>query len=176
MTDDGIPTSPNHNMPDRRGQTAAASPISRLKAFEQHFQAVLETMNLAGLVVDTQGRILLCNNYLLTLTGWQRHEVMGRSWAELFMPPDAQQSHRAIFAAAIAGGQCPTHHTSEILTRSGDRRMIAWNNTCFVDPDGHLQRVTSIGQDITEQRQVDQRLTDSERQLQKAEGKQTEQA
>ncbi|MBE9160140.1 EAL domain-containing protein [Nodosilinea sp. LEGE 06152] len=128
---------------------------------------MLETMALAGLVVDTQGCIVLCNDYLLTLTGWQRQEVMGRSWSELFIPAEQRQAHQTLFEGAIARGHCPTHYASEILTRSGDRRLIAWNNTFFVSPDGRIQSITSIGQDITDQHQRDQRLKESERRFQK---------
>ncbi|PSN12131.1 hypothetical protein C7293_21495 [filamentous cyanobacterium CCT1] len=167
MTGDGIPTQPNHRTPDGREPTVAAGSTSQIAASEQHFCAVLETMALAGLVVDTHGYILLCNDYLLALTGWQRQEVLGRSWFELFIPADYRQALKELFTEAMAQGQCPIHHTNEILTRSGDRRLIAWNNTFFADPKGHIQHITCIGQDITDQRQSEQRLQESERRLQK---------
>ncbi|WP_017299296.1 EAL domain-containing protein [Nodosilinea nodulosa] len=167
MTDDGMSMAPDHRAPRGRKQTPTAGQISALQASEQHFEAVLETMSLAGLVVDAKGRILLCNDYLLTLTGWQRHDVMGRSWLELFVPPENRKALKTLFTAAIAQGQCPTHYENEILTRSGDRRLIAWNNTFFASPDGCVQRITCIGQDITDQRQAHHRLQESECRLQK---------
>ncbi|MGG6237628.1 EAL domain-containing protein [Nodosilinea sp. AN01ver1] len=167
MTGDGISTKPNHGTPDGHEQPVAAGQPSPLETSEQHFCDVLKTMSLAGLVVDPRGCILFCNDYLLSLTGWQRQEVVGGSWVELFIPAEQQQSHRSLFEAAIAQGQCPTHHVNEILTRSGDRRLIAWNNTLSVSADDRIQHITSIGQDITDQRQSDQRLKESERRLQK---------
>ncbi|HZG39199.1 MAG TPA: EAL domain-containing protein [Nodosilinea sp.] len=172
MTDDWTLADPNSRSPLGGEQPSGVGPISDVQAdvqaSDRHLNAVLETMALAGLVVDANGDILLCNDYLLTLTGWQRQDVMGRSWSELFIPTDQRQALKAMFAAAIAQGQCPAYHENEILTRSGDRRLIGWNNTCFADPDGRLRYITSIGQDITDQRQTNQRLRDSESRLQVA--------
>ena len=38
--------------------------------------------------MDCEGRITYCNDYLLSLTGWQREEVFGRNWFDLFVPPE----------------------------------------------------------------------------------------
>ena len=38
--------------------------------------------------MDGQGRITYCNDYLLTLTGWRREEVIGQSWLDLVIPSD----------------------------------------------------------------------------------------
>jgi PAS domain S-box-containing protein len=114
MTDDWTLADPNSRSPLGGEQPSGVGPISDVQAdvqaSDRHLNAVLETMALAGLVVDANGDILLCNDYLLTLTGWQRQDVMGRSWSELFIPTDQRQALKAMFAAAIAQGQCPAYH------------------------------------------------------------------
>jgi PAS domain-containing protein len=57
-----------------------------LRESEQRFRAVLETMPLIGVMLDLQGRILLGSDFLLELTGWQRHEVLGQDWLQTFIP------------------------------------------------------------------------------------------
>jgi diguanylate cyclase (GGDEF)-like protein/PAS domain S-box-containing protein len=139
-----------------------------LQDSEQRFRHVLETMALAGLALDLNGCITLCNGFLLELTGWQRHEVLGRDWFELFIPEDTRDEVRGIFLATLETGHFPTHFENEILTRSGERRLIAWSNTVFQNPNGVIQGITSIGQDITEQRRVQQQLLESEERLRTA--------
>ncbi|MBD2110573.1 MULTISPECIES: EAL domain-containing protein [Cyanophyceae] len=129
-----------------------------LQMSEQHFWAVIEAMAMAGLVVDASGQILLCNDYLLNLTGWQRHEVVGGNWFELFIPAGDRQALSELLRAAVGQSQGAVRHETEILTRSGDRRLIAWNTTVLTSARGLVQRFTSIGPDVTHQRQADQRL------------------
>ncbi|HEY9887904.1 MAG TPA: PAS domain-containing protein, partial [Candidatus Obscuribacterales bacterium] len=43
----------------------------------------------------------------------------------------------------------PTYNENEIVTRHGDRRLIAWNNSVQRDADGVAISITSIGEDIT---------------------------
>ncbi|HSM81057.1 MAG TPA: EAL domain-containing protein [Nodosilinea sp.] len=138
-----------------------------MPAADAHFRAVLETMALAGLVVDGQGTILLCNDYLLRLTGWQRHDVIGHNWVDQFIPAEGQQKLRSLFQTALEQGTWPTHHENTILTRCGQRRLIAWNNTTLRGPGGTLHCITSIGQDITDQRRTEQQLQESEIRLQR---------
>ncbi|MGB3135588.1 MAG: EAL domain-containing protein [Nodosilinea sp.] len=162
MTDDGMSATPDHRSPDQNKPIAAAEQNSPLESFGQHFQTVFETMALAGLIVDTQGCVLFCNDYLLTLTGWQRHEVLGRCWVDMFVPADGRQSYRALLETTRAASQYPIRHTSEVLTRSGDRRLIAWQDTFFCSPDGRVQHITSTGRDITSYRQADGQLCESD--------------
>jgi PAS domain S-box-containing protein len=43
-----------------------------------------------------------------------------------------------------------SHHTSEIVTRSGERRLIRWNNSVLRSVTGEVIGTASIGEDVTE--------------------------
>ena len=60
-----------------------------LRESERRFGDMLGKVQLASLMLDCDARIIYCNDYLLRLTGWQRDEVFGRDWFELFVPPRA---------------------------------------------------------------------------------------
>jgi diguanylate cyclase (GGDEF)-like protein/PAS domain S-box-containing protein len=129
-----------------------------LPASERRWQAVIETMALIGLVLDHQGQILICNDFLLALTGWERQEVVGQRWLDIFIPEDVRTSLWGVFQQGLANRCFPVHYENEIITRSGERRLIAWNNTLSYGPDGAVQTITSIGQDITDQRRATEQL------------------
>jgi PAS domain S-box-containing protein len=135
-----------------------------LRESERQFRAVLETIDLIGLMLDREGRITLCNDFLLNLTGWQRNEVLHQSWFDRFLPADKYQEVLAIFQRTISDGEFPPHHENEIVTRSGDRRQIRWNNTVLLDASGQVVSVACIGEDITERKQAEKALLE-ERQL-----------
>jgi len=139
---------------------------ARLRASEAKFRNVLETISLIGLVLDQDGRILLCNDFLLRLTGWQRDEILGCNWFDRFLPEDIRLHVKVdIFLYTIRQGELQEHQENEILTRTGERRLVAWSNTVLRDADGEVVGVASIGEDITERRRAEDELRQSEETL-----------
>ncbi|MFZ2491879.1 MAG: PAS domain S-box protein [Thermoanaerobaculia bacterium] len=143
----------------RQGQAALGK---ALELSELRLHTVLESVALIGLMLDRSGRILLCSDYLLALTGWSRAEVLGRSWFETFLPSEMRAQVRELFDAAIASGELPARFENEIVTRHRERRLIAWSNSFVRDADGQVGGVASIGEDITERRQAERGLIESE--------------
>jgi PAS domain S-box-containing protein len=131
-----------------------------LKESERRFRDLLETVHLIAIILDEQGDLTYCNEFLLQLTNWRQAEILGRSWCDLFVP--AEQYSRELFISQLAGGLIPSHHENEIITRHGVRRLISWNNTILFGRIGKAIGMASIGQDITEPRQVEEALRRSE--------------
>jgi two-component system cell cycle sensor histidine kinase/response regulator CckA len=127
-----------------------------LQESERRVRMVLETMSLIGLMLDRTGRITLCNDFLLALSGWTRDEVMGQSWFELFVPPEIRKNlEYDVFLKAIDDGALPVQFENEILTRTGERRLIRWSNIVLRDHARRVTGVASIGEDITARRRAD---------------------
>ncbi len=124
-----------------------------LRESERRLRELLENVNLVAVGLDAHGSITFCNDFLLRLTGWQREEVLGQSWFETFVPflPDLQRS----FGNLIRQETMMPHYENEIVTRAGERRLIAWNNTLLRDREGRVIGTTSIGEDITERKRAD---------------------
>lgn len=132
---------------------------------ERHFRETLENLELIAVMLDADGTITFCNDCLLRLTGWRREEVIGRSWFAVFVhAPDrleAEQAHRrAVRAEAV-----PAYYENSIMTRDGQRLLIAWNNTLLRDADGRPAGVTSLGVDITRQRWAEEQLIEHKSRL-----------
>ncbi|MEP6482825.1 MAG: EAL domain-containing protein [Rudaea sp.] len=135
-----------------------------LRESERRFSDFLQNVELLSVMLDTNARITFCNDYLLRLTGWLNEEVLGRSWFEVFSPPDTIQSNSAI-ATLLAGTPEVWHHESKILTRSGDSRLIRWSNSALKSGSGELIGTASIGEDVTEQRQASAEVLQSRQRL-----------
>jgi diguanylate cyclase (GGDEF)-like protein/PAS domain S-box-containing protein len=128
-----------------------------LRESERRFSDVLGNVEMVSLMLDTNARITYCNDYLLRLTGWRREEVMGRDWFELFIPPEINFV-KDIFASILANLPEARHHENWILTRSGERRLIRWNNSVLRSGAGDVVGTASIGEDITEQKRAEIRI------------------
>ncbi|MBI3648915.1 MAG: PAS domain S-box protein [Actinobacteria bacterium] len=128
---------------------------------ERRLREMLENVQLAAVGLDLAGDITFCNDYLLGLSGRPGEEVLGRNWFETFVPQELRDV-RDGFLPDPTAGSILAHHESPILTGSEDRRVISWSNTVVRDAHGRVVGATCIGQDITEQREAEQRLKEAE--------------
>jgi PAS domain S-box-containing protein len=126
--------------------------LGALEQSERRFRELLENVHLVAVSLDLDGRITFCNQYLADLAGYSRPELIGHPWAETFNTADEQ------FVARVREGSINPHEEMFILTRSGERREIAWNNTLLRDDAGRLIGSTSIGEDVTERNRATRRL------------------
>jgi PAS domain S-box-containing protein len=113
----------------------------------------LEGVQLIAIMLDLEGRITFCNDYLLDLTGWTYAEIIGKNWFDSFIPADEKVTEW--YAESIRTGEMMPHRENTVLTRSGQRKWIAWSNTYLRDLQGRIIGITSIGQDITERKQLE---------------------
>ena len=116
---------------------------------------ILSTISLVAVCLDCHGRITFCNDYLLDLTGWSRHEVLGRDWFDLFTPPETRDALVHLFTAACSQDSISAHHENDIITREGEHRVINWSNTLLRDTKGNVIGTASIGQDVSAKRQTE---------------------
>ncbi len=120
-----------------------------LQNSERRFTDLLRAVHLLSVMLDLEGRITYCNDYLLSLTGWQRDEVIGRNWFVVFLredPVTATQRFTGILARSIQSWE----RENEIVTRTGQRRTIHWSSSMLLSADGQVIGSASIGKDITE--------------------------
>jgi PAS domain S-box-containing protein/diguanylate cyclase (GGDEF)-like protein len=126
-----------------------------LRESERRFSEMLSNVALISMMLDRQANIEYCNDYLLNLTGWRREEVLGRSFLELFLPLDLHEELRGVYAAMLENSPAAWHHENDILTRSGERRLIRWNNSVLRSSSGAVMGVASIGEDVTVQKRAE---------------------
>lgn len=128
-----------------------------LRETERRFREILENIHLLAVTLDKDGNITFCNDHILSLTGWQREEILGRNWFETFLAAEPQV--RDEFSRAVRFGTIVSRHENTILTRWGEKRLASWSNILLRDSRGQVSGMASIGEDITERR----RAQDAER-------------
>jgi two-component system, cell cycle sensor histidine kinase and response regulator CckA len=130
---------------------------------ERRLREMLGNLDLIAVMLDREARIIYCNDYLLRLTGWQRDEVLGRDWFQLFIPHDRLDDMHEAFASLLANQSEAWHWTNEILTRSGERRLIHWNNSLLHSPAGELIGTASIAEDVTDRTNLEKQMLRTQR-------------
>lgn len=138
-----------HDMKEAVLQISSAN--RSLLESERRFSDMLGNVTLATVMLDCEARITFCNEYLLRLSGWRLEEVIGKNWFELFLPAD-QRHRQELFDSALRTEHNSWHDESQILTRTGERRLVRWNTSLLRSGAGAVAGTASIGEDITNQK------------------------
>lgn len=128
-----------------------------LRESERRFREMLDNVELLTVMLDCEGRITYCNEYLLRLTGWRLEEVLSKDWFETFMPISVGDM-KPVFAALLANSPATWHVENELLTRPGEHRLVRWNNSLLRSGTGEVIGTASIGEDITRRKAAEEIL------------------
>lgn len=123
---------------------------------------LLETAQVIILVLDPEAKIVRFNQFMQELSGYHLNEVIGRDWFDTFITKSETEEVQDLFNRLVAGEEV-RGHVNAILTRDGRERQIAWWGNPLYDSDGNVTEMLSIGHDITDLREVQDKLVQSER-------------
>jgi PAS domain S-box-containing protein len=132
-----------------------------LQESQHSLQAVVETAPSLIVLTDPDGRITLFNRACEELTGYRREEVLGKTIPELFLPPEWVPAVQKHFVDPYAP-EVRAPHENPWLTKSGAERLIEWRCTVLPSPQDGRPCVLSTGIDITERKQAEEALRESE--------------
>jgi len=118
-------------------------------------------LDLAGviiLVLDKEGKVVVVNRHGCDLLEYDEGEIVGADWCGAFVPEESREDVRAVFRHLQRGEQGFDYYENHVQARSGELRLIAWNNITLRDEAGDFSGTLSSGMDITESRRDQQRL------------------
>lgn len=139
-----------------------------VKALQTERDLVAAVVSTAGnliVVLDRQGRIVEFNRACEQATGYSFELVRGKHPWDLFLPVEEVEPVQETFRK-LRAGIFPSEYEGTWMTHTGDRRLIAWSNTVLLDEEGFVRFVISAGIDITERKQAENRLQETNQALQ----------
>jgi len=128
---------------------------------DEFINVVLDTIATLVTVLDRQGRIISFNRTCEQVTGYSSDEVVGRYAWDFLVPEERVDKVREEFSK-LEPNQFPRKFENYWMCRTGERRLIAWSNNCLLDEEGQVEYVIATGVDITEQKQTEEALKESE--------------
>jgi PAS domain S-box-containing protein len=127
-------------------------------------RSVLEQAPVIVLLLDLDGGVQYVNPFFEELTGWRLAEVREQDLFSLLLPERDQQRSRELFRKTI--GDAPTRgNIQPIVTRSGEERVIEWNDQVHRDAEGRACGVLAIGIDVTSRVRAEESLRHTLEQL-----------
>jgi len=124
-------------------------------------KSLIETASSLIVCLDKYATITMFNKAIEKLTGYSRDEVLGKSWADIFLPEDHCHHKINNFEDWIRKHPIDSLE-GQIKTKSGELRTILWSNSTFFHPDSDDFTVIVVGQDITDRKIAEQERIESE--------------
>lgn len=130
---------------------------------EENFGQYLDIANVIFLALDLQGRVAYINRFGAQFLGWDPKEIIGQSWFDHFLPESERPAVREVFRR-ILDGELETLESYEnpVKTKDGEQRLVLWQNAILRGDDGSPSVVLSSGQDVTDQRRLENELRERE--------------
>jgi PAS domain S-box-containing protein len=120
------------------------------------FQA-FEAIAALVVVLDVDDRIVHWNHVCSDLTGYSLDEVRGRRPREFLLDPVEVEPIRSALAT-LPTAERRSRFANDWVTKTGERRWIAWSNKVTKGPDGQPRYVIKTGFDRTESKQAEDTL------------------
>lgn len=126
-------------------------------------QKYLDVAGVMLIVIGTDQRVSLINQRGCDILGYDCEEITGENWFDNFLPARMRDEVKTVFDMLIAGeAEFVEYFENPVLTKNGEERIIAWHNTILTDDEGNIAGTLSSGEDITQRKQAEEKLRESE--------------
>ena len=115
---------------------------------------ILKSMAETLMVIDTDGTIQRVNQAAISLLGYERHELIGRSAGDLF-----EEGVDVLSLLKQSGlNDVIQRVDTSVVTKDGRHVAVSLSGSVMHDEDGEIQGMVCIAQDITERKQTQEIL------------------
>ena len=149
---------------DRVGMAIAqATMLEKLQNIAQQLAFHVHNSPLAVIEWDREFRIRQCSSQAEQMFGWSDREVRGTYWLHLpFIVPEDLPLFREGLFRLIDGSRDREICTHRNLTASGQIIYCEWYHSVLRDEDDNVISILSLGQDVSDRKQAEIALSESE--------------
>jgi len=163
MTD----TVKEHFTKRKRAEIRLNKSLESLSDSEARFRDIAESMSDWIWEVDKNGVYTYCSKKVKDLLGYSAKEVTGKTPFD-FMPPDEKEKIRPIFSEIFKDKRTIHNMENWNLTKDGQMVCLLTNGIPILDEKGEIIGYRGIDSDITERKNAEEELSETNRQLEYA--------
>ena len=135
-----------------------------LEANEAKYRELVQNANSIILRMDPKGKVTFFNEFAQMFFGYTEEEMLGCSVVGTILPETESSGRDLDFMIKDIGihPEKYINNENENMRRNGERVWVAWTNKAIRDGNGKVIEILCIGNDITEHRQLESLLEESE--------------
>lgn len=137
------------------------------EAIQQEKDMAQRYLDIAGVMLvalETDGTVTLINKKGCQILGCEEEEIIGKNWFDNFIPKAMRREIQDVFDELMQGtSSVRQYNENPVLTKKGTERMVAWHNTLLTNDKGDIIGTLSSGEDITENRRLEEQLFQSQK-------------
>jgi PAS domain S-box-containing protein len=137
---------------------------AQLADSEQKYRELVEHANSIILRWTSTGQITFLNEFGQKFFGYSAEEILGRHVIGTIVPINESSGRdlSQLMEQICANPRAFEQNVNENKCRDGRRVWIAWTNRIVLDNQGQVIEIFSVGTDITDRRQAEEALKESE--------------
>lgn len=137
---------------------------------ERNYRELIEHARTVILRWDVNGEVTYINDFGERCFGYKRSELFGRHLVGTIVPEtDSSGKDLRSMIENILHFPADYHENeNENITRDGRRIWMHWSNTAVCEKNGTLVEILSIGTDVTERKEAEQKLFETHQYLEQA--------
>lgn len=133
----------------------------KVRMTERHLASVVESANDLVISTDAQGRITSWNFAAERISGYRIGEVQSQLLAGLCEAARSQDMTAII--GQLVHGDAVEFRELNLLAKSGELIPVDWSFSPIRDDSGKASGIVAVGRDLTERRELEQHLYQSEK-------------
>ncbi|MGH3070748.1 MAG: PAS domain S-box protein [Gaiellaceae bacterium] len=138
------------------------STVALLRKSEERFRTMFQSAPTAMMMLGIDGRVVAVNRSCELLLGYAESELLGESTASLRHPDESEEVGAAL--AELIGGERDSFRREARYLRKDGAVVITQLAVALVrDADGKPDYVIAMAEDVTEQRQLEEQLRQSQK-------------
>ena len=122
-----------------------------LRQRDEQYEVTLERAPLGIVSSNAKGRIIEANAAAARILSVNQVDLIGRKAVRFFIPEERRAVLR-MFQHLIRGEVAGSDSTHHVRRDDGEERLVKTNNAVVHDRNGHIDKIVSVFQDITESR------------------------
>ena len=126
---------------------------------KQKAQFYFDAVETVIVALNAEGIVTEINRKGCEILSYSRSELVGESWFEVCLPENIRKEVSAVFKSLMRGeDRGSSYYENEVLTKTGEKKLIAWHNTFVENAKGIIIGTLSTGEDITESKKAELEL------------------
>jgi len=146
-----------------------------LRESERKYRELVEHANSIILHWTRDGRVIFLNEFGQRFFGYSQAEICGRHVIGTIVPETESSGRdlRSLMDEICKNPAAFEQNVNENLRRNGEHVWVAWTNKVVLDQQGQVAEILSIGADITERKQAQEKLQQLNLELEQRVGQRT---